>query len=140
MLRTPWADLARWPGQGKIRRRRPRARRHWRVSRGDEADRDQELVARAHAGDEAAWEVVLRRHYRPIWEPRSEDLSIDAVPDDMWMRAAIREGAHDPAEAWQPTIDIERALASLGDEEHAAFALMKIAGYNSEEAATTSLP
>jgi RNA polymerase sigma-70 factor (ECF subfamily) len=67
---------------------------------------------------------------------RASDTSMDDMEesDTFWLDAARSQGREDPAEAWVARMDLERALAQLGDEEHDAYALMMVGGYTSEEA------
>jgi RNA polymerase sigma-70 factor (ECF subfamily) len=67
---------------------------------------------------------------------RSGNVSMDAMEesDRFWQDVAGRQGREDPAEAWITRMDLERALALLGEEEREAYVLMKVLGYTSEEA------
>lgn len=67
---------------------------------------------------------------------RSGNVSMDGMEeaDGFWLETARRDGREDPAETWITRMDLERALAQLGEEEREAYVLMKVAGYTSEEA------
>jgi RNA polymerase sigma-70 factor (ECF subfamily) len=145
-------------------------------------DGDVRLAARALSGDAGAWEAIVERHWRSVWnlsrrivrdQHGAEEITQDTflvIQERLgeyrgqgalcgWIHTICRRQAFDelrrrgrlarevsiedgvdpsgrcvvPAEErWVRHIDLERALASLEDDEREAL-LMTAAGYTSDE-------
>jgi RNA polymerase sigma-70 factor (ECF subfamily) len=155
---------------------------HESLDPGAGEEDDVRLAARARAGDTAAWEAIVERHWKSVWSLSrrivrdrhgAEEVTQETflvIQERLgeyrgqgalcgWIHAICRHQAFDELrrrgrqarevsiedgvdpggggsaraeERWVRHMDLERALASLEDEEREAL-LMTAAGYTSEE-------
>ncbi|MBI2169594.1 MAG: DUF134 domain-containing protein [Actinobacteria bacterium] len=107
---------------------------------------DNELVTQAAAGDESAFELLVRRHTDAAWRmARSmlrDDFAAEEAVQDTFLNKRLNVVALDDVRRERGREDrtdlkvaVEAALAELPDDEREGFVLVEVVGHSREEAA-----
>ncbi len=102
---------------------------------------DEEIVRRVCAGEEALFEVLMRRHNQRVYRAARAILRNDVEAEDVMQDAYVRAYEHLRSNPEQQLSDVEiralleKAVETLSDDFHAVFVLRAIEGMSGAETA-----